>query len=87
MAGGINLSWKPVTTDVSGSPIGHVTYNLYRGPAANNIVKSHIGLTGTSFTVTAGLTPGGRIIYFALTAQEGKVESAKSNVVSAVIPK
>jgi hypothetical protein len=80
------VPWQAPTANSDGSPIkGPLTFNLYRGPSASQLVKSHTGLPHTSFTVTAGLTPG-HVIFFAVSAVENGVEGKLSNIVSVKVP-
>lgn len=64
------LSWVAPTTNTDGTPI--------TGTLTYNVYQ------GLSPTIT-GL-PDGATVYFTVTAVEGGVESAKSNVVSKVFP-
>ena len=83
----VKLTWTPSTKNTDGSAItGTVTFNLYRGvDTPGKVVKTHPGLTGTTFTVVANLHPG-TTQYFGLTEVVNGRESVLSNIVSTKIP-
>jgi fibronectin type 3 domain-containing protein len=78
-AGQAALSWAPSAAAAS--------YNIYRlsGDGNDDEVPVYTGVTSTSFTDT-GLTPG-TTYFYTITAVGIGGESAKSNEVSAAIPK
>lgn len=87
-----NLSWTAVATDTNGNPLtGTVTYNVYQATqgtsacTAASLAKVQTGVTATTATVTAGLTPGSTQC-FAVTAVANGVEGGQSNIATAAIP-
>jgi hypothetical protein len=82
----VTLNWTAPTTNTDGSPItGAVTYDVYQGASAAALTKVQSGLTTTTATVTAGLTPGAEE-FFSVTAVAEGSESAQEAPVSAAIP-
>lgn len=80
------LNWVAPTANTDGSPItGTVTYNIYQGASAITLAKVQSGVTGTSTTVTTGLTPGTNE-FFSVTAVVNGQESAEVVPVSVAIP-
>jgi hypothetical protein len=82
----VTLSWSAPTLNTDGSAITPpLTYNLYQGGSATSLAKVQTGLTSTSTTVSAGLTPGSTQ-FFSVTAVENGQESAQETPVSVGIP-
>lgn len=79
------LDWTAITKNTDGTAAAGVTYNVYQGPTAASLVKVATGLTALTDAITAGLVPGDTY-FFGVTAVENGIESAMSNVVSAIIP-
>lgn len=84
------LAWTAPTTNTDGSAItGTITYNVYQatqtGTTAPTLAKVQSGITGTTLTITAGLTPG-TTQCFAVTAVVNAQESAQSAQSCAAIP-
>lgn len=86
------LAWVAPTTNTDGTAITvALTYNVYQGSAVSAAACTlgstpvQTGVSGTSLTITAGLADG-TTACFAVTAVEGGVESAKSNVATKTFP-
>jgi len=81
-----SLSWTAVTANTNGTAIAvPVSYNVYQALQGATLVKVQSGVTGTTATVTSGLTAG-TTQCFAVTAVVGSSESALSNTACAAIP-
>jgi hypothetical protein len=80
-----SLVWTAPTANTDGSAItATLTYNIYQGPSGA-LVKVQSAVSGTTATVTSGLTAGS-VQCFAVTAIENGVESAQSNSACVTIP-
>lgn len=77
------VTWTAPTTNTNGTPVSTLTYNLYQG-LSGALAKVQSGIATTTLVVTTGLTVG-TTQCFAVTAVEGGVESAQSNVACSMI--
>jgi hypothetical protein len=76
-----NLTWTAVTAYTSGAVIPNtvpVTYTVYQGTSATNLVQISTGSTTTAI-VTTGLAAG-HTYFWAIVANAGGVSSAQSNI-------
>lgn len=86
------VSWLAPITNTDGSPITQpLTYNVYLGQAATaaacslGATPALTGITALTVTITTGLADG-TTECAAVTAVEGGVESAKSNIATKTFP-
>lgn len=81
------VSWSAVAVFNDNTPItGAVTYNIYQAVQGGPSSKVQTGLTGLSFTITAGVTRG-TTQCFTVTASANGIEGAQfAPPVCAAIP-
>jgi hypothetical protein len=80
------LTWGAVTTNTDGTTASGITYNVYAAYGTAAQAKISSGVTASTYTDASASLTDGLTACYAVSAVEGGVEGAQSNVACKTFP-